>query len=382
MIEYISKGRAKLTINVGSGANRRRKSKTVTYNTKKELTEMHRRFEDEVKHNPYIDTTVEELLDHYIAHKKMVGLKATTERGYDVAKNRIVSAMGGFIAREVTAYQIECFVAEMANKYKSKTIRNTIGLLNSAYAHALRTGQLANNPCQYVTLPKKNRPDIKVFSEHEVMAFFEALKDERIDYRVAYELCLLCGMRRSEVLGLKESDVNIPFKCVTISHTRHRVSGEMIVQDTKTEQSHRTLALPDIVVEDIKALLLDHDREYKHTDYLIQDGFGQPMNPSVLTNHIGEIEKRAGLPHISVHGLRHTFATMLNNEGIDIARISRELGHSNLSTTLNVYTHVFGGATASSRGIADALNKKVEKVAGSASELPLKEKKNPLVSMG
>ena len=377
MIEYISKGKAKLVVSIGSGENRRRKAKTVTYTTKKELERMHQKFEDEVRHNPYIDTTVEELIDYYINSKKLAGLKATTERGYNTAKERIVSVLGDFKAREVTAYQVECFITDMAKKYKPKTIHNTIGLLNASYARAVRTGQLASNPCQYVTLPKKGKPDIKIFSEHEMLEFFRALAKERIDYKVAYELCLLCGMRRSEVLGLKESDINIPLKCVTIAHTRHRVNGENIEQDTKTEQSRRTLALPDVVVEDIKALLDAHDKPYKHTDYLIQDGFGQPMNPSVLTNHIHDIEGAAGLPHISVHGLRHTFASMLNNAGIDIARISRELGHSNISTTLGVYTHVFGGATASSRGIADALNKKV---AESTPNLPLEEKEKPLVS--
>lgn len=371
MIEYLSKGKAKLVVSVGSGEHRRRKAKTVTYTTRKELNEMHRKFEDEVRHNPYIDTTVSELIDHYITNKKIVGLKATTERGYNTAKERIILAMGDFKAREVTPYQVERFVADMAKLYKPKTIHNTIGLLNAAYAHAVKTGQLANNPCQYVDLPKKQKPDIKIFSEHEMLAFFKALKDERIDYRVAYELCLLCGMRRSEVLGLKESDINIPFRCVTVAHTRHRVNGENIEQDTKTEQSHRTLALPDVVVEDIKTLLQEHDVKYKHTDYLIQDGFGHPMNPSVLTNHIHDIEDTAGLPHISVHGLRHTFASMLNNAGVDIARISRELGHSNITTTLGVYTHVFGGATSSSRGIADALN---AKVAGFTPKMPLKEK--------
>lgn len=370
MIEYLSKGKAKLVVSVGSGEHRRRKAKTVTYTTRKELNEMHRKFEDEVRHNPYIDTTVSELIDHYITNKKIVGLKATTERGYNTAKERIILAMGDFKAREVTPYQIERFVADMAKIYKPKTIHNTIGLLNAAYAHAVRTGQLASNPCQYVDLPKKQKPDIKIFSEHEMLAFFKALKEERIDYRVAYELCLLCGMRRSEVLGLKESDINIPLKCVTVAHTRHRVNGKDIEQDTKTEQSRRTLALPDVVVEDIKTLLQEHDRPYKHTDYLIQDGFGHPMNPSVLTNHIHYIEDNAGLPHISVHGLRHTFASMLNNAGVDIARISRELGHSNIGITLNTYTHVFGGATSSSRGIADALN---AKVAGFTPKMPLNE---------
>ena len=95
------------------------------------------------------------------------------------------------------------------------------------------------------------------------------------------------------------------------------------------------------------------------------------MNPGSLTNHITRIEKNNNLPLITVHGLRHTFASMLNSEGIDIARISAELGHSNITTTLNVYTHVFGGTSASSRGIADALNKKITH----ATSAPLSENK-------
>ena len=377
MIEYIGKGKAKLIVSVGSGEHRRRKAKRVTYTNKKELERMHQRFEDEVRHNPLIDTTIDELLTSYIENRRIVGLKATTEKGYLSAQKRIISYFSDFIAKDLTAYQVECFVSDMAKKYSPKTVHNTIALLHAAYQRAVRTGQLAKNPCQYVTLPKKQKPDIKIFSEHEVLAFITALADERLDYKVAYELCLLCGMRRSEVLGLKESDINLPFRTVSVSHTRHRVNGEDIEQDTKTEQSNRVLALPDIVAEDIRQLIADHDVEYKHTDYLIQDGFGHPMNPSVLTNHIGEIEDRAGLPHISVHGLRHTFASMLNKEGIDIARISRELGHSTIATTLGVYTHVFGGASASSRGIADALNKKV---AGNATVLPPISEENAEIS--
>ena len=137
--------------------------------------------------------------------------------------------------------------------------------------------------------------------------------------------------------------------------------------------SRRNLAIPDMVAEHIAQLIEKHHAiQYDHTDWLIQDGFGQPMNPGSLTNRITRIEKNNGLPLISVHGLRHTFASMLNSEGIDIARISAELGHSNITTTLNVYTHVFGGATASSRGIADALNKKLD---ASATSVPPFENK-------
>ena len=366
MIEYLGNNKAKFTVNISTPSGRKRKCKTITYKRKRDVPELYQRFLDEVRHNPLIDTKVTELVSAYIKNRKVVGIKETTLHGYRVAESRIEARFEGIMATELTTYMIDEFIADMAEKHKPKTIINTIGLLNAAYARAVRTGQLAHNPCEHASLPKKNKPDIKTFSEEEMLTFLKALNSERLDYQVAYELCLLCGMRRSEVLGLKEEDVNLAFKFVSINKTRHFVDGKEVIQDTKTEKSRRNLAIPDLVAEHIKKLIEKHHAiQYEHADWLIQDGFGQPLNPGSLTNHITRIEKNNGLPLISVHGLRHTFASMLNSEGIDIARISAELGHSNITTTLNVYTHVFGGTSASSRGIADALNKKLDSSATS-----------------
>ena len=357
MIEYISKGKAKLIVNIGSGEGRKRKAKTVTYTSKRELERMHQRFIDEVHHNPLIDTTVEELLDMYMKSRKSLGVEATTIRGYEIAAKRINSRFKGIYATDLTSYQVQAAVADMAEKYSAKTIRNTITLLSSAYDNAIRLGQLEKNPCKFVTLPKKEPPKIDIFNDDEIARFLQALNNERLDYKVAYELALFCGLRRSEILGLTESAVSIPFKCLTVSQTRHCVNGEMIIQGTKTESSRRTLAVPDFVLEDIAELIEKHNAvKYEHTDFLIQDGFGKPMSHNALTMQIYRIEDRAGLPHVSTHDLRHTFASMLNNAHVDIAMISRELGHSNIGITLNTYTHVFGNVMDSSRDIADTLN--------------------------
>lgn len=357
MIEYISKGKAKLIVSVGSGADRYRKARTVTYTTKRELERMHQRFIDEVHHNPLIDTTVDELLDMYIRSRKSLGVEATTIKGYETAAKRINSRFKGICATELTSYQVQAMVTVMTEKYSPKTIRNTVTLLSSAYDNAVRLGQLEKNPCKFVSLPKKEPTKIDIFNEEEIARFLQALKSERLDYKVAYELALFCGLRRSEILGLTEGAINVTFKCLTVSQTRHNVDGETIIQGTKTESSRRTLAVPDFVLADIVELIKKHNAvEYEHTDFLIQDGFGKPMGHSALTTQIYRIEDKAGLPHVSTHDLRHTFASMLNNAHIDIAMISRELGHSNINTTLSVYTHVFGNVAESSRGIADTLN--------------------------
>ena len=217
-------------------------------------------------------------------------------------------------------------------------------------------------------MPKGSRKEVDIFSDEDVLKFVKALDSERSDYRVGYKLALFCGLRRSEILGLREEHISIPFKAVTISETRHSVDSKTIVQDTKTATSHRVLALPESLVADISSLIEEHNAfEYDHTDYLIQDGFGQPMNPSTFSNRIYKIEAENGLPHVSLHDLRHTFASMLNNAHVDIARISRELGHASVGITMSVYTHVFGNVTSSSRGIADTIEQKIQ---NSATFLP------------
>lgn len=359
MIKIIDKHTAKLVVEVGKGSKRKRKTKLVEYSGKRDLERQYRAFEEAAKQTPLTDITVENLLTSYINNRRIKGLKPTTERGYNIAKKRIISRFDGVLARDLTTYHLDEFISEMAEKYAPKTIANTVFLLNAAYERAIKTGQLTHNPCVNATLPKKERTEIQTMNEDELILFMDALNNERLDYKVGYELCLLCGMRRSEVLGLQESDINFLFKYVQVNKTRHLVDGETVIQTPKTERSRRTLALPQMLIEDMAALIHEHhSKAYNHTDYLIQDGFGEPMNPSNFSSHLVRLEEKAGISHVTVHGLRHTFATLLNAEGVDIAQISAELGHSNITTTLNTYTHVFGGTTASSRGIADKMNDK------------------------
>lgn len=377
MIQIISKHKAKLIINIGSGANRRRRTRTVEYSGKRDLKKKHDLFEAEVRAVVNDGMTVGALIRTYIESKELLGAKATTIRGYRAVEKRLNSRFERVLASSLTTYQIDDYVAQMSkNGLSPKSVANTISLLNSAYARAVRSGQLASNPCLYVELPKRKKPEILTFSDEEVARFWNALANERLDYKVAYGLCLFCGLRRSEVLGLRETDIDFSLRCATVHSTRHRITGEAdVIQDTKTDKSRRTIAVPDALLQEIESLVKEHHASaYNSTDYLIQNGFGEPMSPSTLTKYIAKIESKASLPRVSVHGLRHTFATMLNATGVDIARISAELGHSAIGTTLNIYTHVFGSASASSRGIADAINGKITKT---ATFPPLEENKKP-----
>ncbi len=358
-IKILGKNKAQLIVSVGSTSKgtRKRYTKIVEFKKKKELDNLYRAFEDEVRKNPLSDITIERLLDSYIANAELRGLSANTLHGYRSCKERIISVFKGVKVRDLTTYQLDDFVSSMAKKLAPKTIHNTMHLLDSAFERAVRSGQLSSNPCRGVTLPKKTKPEIKTLSPEQVQEFFERLDDQTRDIRVGYLLCLMCGLRRGEVLGLHEEDVSTVFRWVSIKRTRYVTEGKEYIKEPKTAQSKRRLALPKLLADEIDLLIKEHHtQEWQHSEYLIQNAFGDPLSPSVFSNKIRDI-----MPGITVHGLRHTFATLLNANGVDMAQISAELGHSNLATTLNIYMHIFGDISSASRGIADTMDSVFDK---------------------
>lgn len=358
MIQELKKGKARLIVSIGSGKTRRRFSKTVTYTTKRELKEIYQAFEAQCRKDPISDITIGELIDATIRYKKSLKLKATTIQGYKGCAERFSAPFKAISAKVCTTYHVEQEIASMSEYgLSAKTIKNTIGFLSSAFEHAINIGMLESNPCKKATLPKGQSRDIRIFYITEIPSFLSAIEDAYIDEKVAYELALFLGLRRSEILGLKESDVDLSSGLVYIHSTRHRVDGTDIEQDTKTKRSTRLLALPEVLIADIAELLSTHDAyPYHKTDYLIQNGFGEPLGHQALASRLARLEKRNELPNVTLHGLRHTYASLLHSQGVDMANISAELGHSNLSTTMNIYTHIFKSPSQASRGIANTID--------------------------
>lgn len=368
-IQYLSRTKAKLIVSVGSASkgNRRRWTKIVTITGKKDAERQYRAFELECASSSMTADTVADLLEAYIDMQRIKGIKETTLTGYESYAKRLKSAFKGIGARDLTPYQIEKFIASAVKgepkkgypkKASPKTIKGYISLLSSAYKMAIRNKMLTVNPCDAVIIPKQKKPEITVLTRDEVNAFVDALEDTTLDLKVCYELALFCGLRRSEIMGLMNGDVNVLWRTIKVQRTRHRIHCEDIIQDMKTEQSRAVVSVPEFVMYDIVRLMKEHEEDpYIENPFLIQYA-SEPMRPDYAKRQIKEFTKEHNLPDVTLHGLRHTFASMLNASGeFDIAEISAALRHSNIGTTLNIYTHLFESATKSSRRISDFMQK-------------------------
>jgi len=367
-IKYLSRTKAKLIVSTGSASRGTRKqwSKTVTITGKKNAKDQYDVFEAECLQTLTAES-VADLLDAYIDMQRIKGLKETTLTGYESYAKRLKSAFKGIKAKDLTPYQIEKFIASAMKgepkkgypkKASPKTIKGYVSLLSSSYKMAIRSKMLTYNPCDAVVIPKQKKPDITVLTKADINKFVDALQDTTLDLKVVYELALFCGLRRSEIMGLMNEDVNVTWLTIAIKRTRHRMKCEDIIQDTKTERSRAVIKVPEFVMEDIVKLMKEHEEDpFIENPFLIQYA-SEPMRPDYAKRQIKEFTKEHGLPDVTLHGLRHTFASMLNASGeFDIAEISAALRHSNIGTTLNIYTHLFESETKSSRRIADFMQK-------------------------
>lgn len=362
-IQYIDKKKARLVFSTGSNENRQRYTKTITYTGKKDAERQYAEFKRQIVTEGLPDSiTVEKLLEWYIDSLEAFGARATTIYGYRSTAKRIILSCGAIKASELTSYKLEKEIV-LKRKYSPKTIKNTISLLSAAYKKAISVGMLNNNPCEKVQQPKQKKPEITILSPQEINSFTEALDGESKDFKLACELALFCGLRRSEVLGITEASISDVSNIIMITQGRHRIGTNESVTDTKTEKSRRAVAVPPTIMKQVRELIEDHHSyPYGCSEFLIQDEFGDPMKPNFLTQHIARFEQNNNLPKVSFHALRHSHASMLNASGVDIARISAQLGHSTIGTTMNIYTHVFGSPLQSTQDIAQQMEKQMSQM--------------------
>lgn len=162
-------------------------------------------------------------------------------------------------------------------------------------------------------------------------------------------IALFCGLRKSEILGLNWEDINLETGAMRICRSRHAKKGGGVYEDTpKTDRSNRDIALPREILSFLRELKVQQLEEkliygnrYTDSPALIKNRFGEPLHPHSPYKWLKQFTESAGIRDIGLHGLRHTHASMLASMGTDKVQVSKRLGHSQISTTLNIYTHLF-----------------------------------------
>ncbi len=320
-------------------------------------------YEQEVKHTPGlpVDHSITlakyiEIWQEQVAPKKLADSTFTRDK-QDI--HRILPVLGHYklvdlnkeILREfyeAMRHEKNINTGEVLSERTVEAIHSTIcGILSDA----VEAGYLVHNPAWRAYKKKgivKERP---VADEETVQRLIQALEGQSMKYEVYYKLILATGMRRGEACGLRWSDIDWRQRALHIRRNVVKLSRQpIIVKEPKTRAGTRVVYLSQEMCRLLRAwekecaweMGQQEERELTQEDYLFQQSNGDPMVPSTFTFRLKKILRENGLPDdLNVHSLRHTNASMLIAQGVDVRTVAGLLGHAQPSTTLDIYSHAF-----------------------------------------
>ena len=263
--------------------------------------------------------------------------------------NRILPYLGNYKLTELNTLILNSFFNELKQqktmyKYRENVpiAKGTIqkvqeivsGILQKAYEFEL----INNNPCRKIKLQLDNIESeinkteaIMYFDVETYKKVMELIKTEPLKYRILIEVAAKTGLRRSEIYGLTASDIDLKNKTISVNKSRHYVKDKgMMLKNTKTKSSKRTITIPN----SLAILLEEYMAEYTG-EYIFEE-----ISINAISTWWKNWQRSKDIQPIRFHDLRHTHATLLLSQGIDLKTISQRLGHSNISRTMNTYAHV------------------------------------------
>ena len=226
-----------------------------------------------------------------------------------------------------------------------KTIQHLRSLIFSICKYAVLEDLISVNPCQNIDTPKVDNSCANYYNEEQLNKLFEATKGTYL-YPII-KMTVIYGLRRSEVLGLKWNAFDFCNNTFTIQHVR-TVTDEVVAKDkTKNRSSHRTFPMTPEVLELLEDIKKEQEtnrqlfgKSYIESGYVFTKVDGEAHHPNSITLAFGFMLKEKNLPHIRFHDLRHSCASYLVNNGFTLKDVQEWMGHSSITTTANIYSHL------------------------------------------
>lgn len=311
--------------------------------TKREAKKKLNEIEYKLNNNLYRDTSkimFKDFINNWLDTYCNYNLKETTIRGYkSYINNYIIPRLGNYYIAELKPVHLQNFIYDTlengrikCNKpLNPKTVIQAVRVISKCLNSAVKLQLIPFNPASYVDLPRKKRYKYNwLNTKEEIQEFINSFSDTSLHLPVM--LAVLLGLRRGEVLGLRWEDINFCKKTIYINRTVINGVNGVKIDTPKTEKSVRVLLLPDVLVNIL------YDIRGKN-GYIFTYGDGSLINPASFSRKYIEYRDRKDLKKVRFQDLRHSNASFLYSQNVDIKKIQERLGHSTISTTMDIYTH-------------------------------------------
>ena len=222
---------------------------------------------------------------------------------------------------------------EQPKGLSAKTVRNINQVISSAMDLAMAQKIILTNPTDACELPKVEHKEMQTIPAEQLQAFLDEARATGV-YELYY-IELATGLRRGELLGLKWTDIDWKNGIIKVRRQIARVDGQIVEAPLKTKNSYRAVTISQQAID----VLREQKRKTNDT-YVFPSLNGGPISPDSVNNMLKRVLERAGIPKVRFHDLRHTFATIALQNGVDIKTVSSMLGHFSAGFTLDTYAHV------------------------------------------
>jgi integrase len=347
--------------------------------TRKEVAEQNQQLLAAIARGDTVDTarqTVAQFLNRWLAD--VVQPKAAgTYRSYSgIVRLHILPDLGRHELAKLTPQHVQALLRAKAKPATEDneageladhpcTVQRIREVLRNALNQALRWGLVTRNAAALVDPPRYTRPEIAPFDEVEARAFLAVAEGDTLG--AISPVALALGLRQGEALGLTWEDIDYTAGTLRVRQQVQRVKGKLILKELKTAKSRRTLPLPDVLIPALReqrkrqrdAALLAGGRWQGNAQNLVfTSKIGTPLDARNVVRRFKALLVKAGLRDQRFHDLRHACASLLLAQGIPARVVMEILGHSQISLTLNTYSHVTQAVTReAATAISNALRK-------------------------
>lgn len=313
--------------------------------------------------------TFERYSAYVMGLKERNGMKVTTAERYRDMLKRINAEIGPLKLQDIRPDHLNRLYAKLAepgqNKrtgmgLSQKTIIEHHRVISSIFSQAVKEQLVPSNIAQRATPPKNPKKEMDAFEAEEVQAILKALESEPLKWQVMTHLLIATGARRGEIMGLRWKNVDWDNHRLYLCENRVYTPKSGAISTTLKTGENRYVSISLAVLDLLKRWQSEQAEFYKFlgitpSDYVLTADDGQPMHPDSPTDWLAKFAKRHDLPPIHPHKFRHTQASLLISEGVDILTVSKRLGHAKVSTTLDIYSHALAKSDEKASDTLDSL---------------------------
>ena len=357
---------------------RKQHKKTIRTKTKREAEKILREIVSSLDNGTYIDPskmTVGDFISEWLAYKKRFvndtpgkgSITPNTFAGYsDKLKYPSEDPLAKIAIQKLTLAHLDAFFERLETRDKplsTGSIKLVRDVMRNAFSYAVEREYIRRNLLHTVNIPSIERRDVVIWTDQELKKFIQYKKEHRHYLNDAIELLILTGLRRSELCGLRWSDIHLVdpepdnetpfFPYIQLERSRHsREGGGFRVGSLKSSTSKRDIyCQPDLVelLREINGRQIYLDSELPGTwpapmdRFVISKDDGIPPSPDRIRKQLKKVAKIVGIPEMTVHGLRHMHATKIVELNYGLERASHRLGHANTKITFENYTKIRRG---------------------------------------